>query len=568
MKRFLIFLLFLIFGWHSSAQNFQLKIIGQSDSESKTIDSLGYNSKHQNTKELQEEINKFSIRLIKIGYIDNNMLEFSKAKDSSFIAKINIGEKVKSISIYLGDAKQLNNLITRSKKNDSIEVPYSEIDLFLEQTLQKLEQNGFSLAKLKLVNITRDKSALSATLQVETDQKRILNSITIRYAENGRANKFPKGHLTQINKKYQKIIFNQKVVEQINTDFEKYNFVNQLKYPEILFTKDSTKVYVYLEKRNSNTFDGFLGFANNDNQKIILTGYLDINLQNILGSGEQLSIYWKSDGNDQKTFKASLELPYLFQTPIGLKAQLQVFRQDTTFQNTKTAIDLSYFINYNSRMYLGYHTTESSDIQNSNSTSISDFNNSFLTSSFEYLKSDTNNNLFPIKSKFQTAVGIGKRKITNPTEDSKNNQLTLTVQAMHNIYLNKKNSIHLNSQNSYLNSNRYVVNELFRFGGFNSIRGFAENSLQAYLTTSLLTEYRYVLAPNLYLNTILDYGLAKNKSGSGNSDITENLIGIGLGMGLQTKNGLLKVALANGKTKKQQFEIYNSIIHISYNVKF
>jgi hemolysin activation/secretion protein len=139
---------------------------------------------------------------------------------------------------------------------------------------------------------------------------------------------------------------------------------------------------------------------------------------------------------------------------------------------------------------------------------------------------------------------------------------------MHNIYLNRKNSIHLNSQNFYLNSSRYVVNELFRFGGFNSIRGFAENSLQAYLTTSLLTEYRYILSPNLYLHSILDYGLIKNNSDSGNSDITENLIGIGLGMGIQTKNGLLKLALANGKTKKQQFEIYNTIIHISYNVKF
>ena len=568
MKPFVTILVLFFFGWHTSAQNYQLQIIGQSDFETKTIDSLGYNSKHQNTKALQDEINKFSVKLIQVGYIDTNMLEFTKAKDSCYVAKIALGKKVKSIYLYIGDNKQVNNLITLNKKNDIIEVPYSAIDSFLEQTVQKLEQNGFSLAKLKLINIKRDKSALSATLQVETEQKRVLNSITIRYAENGRVNKFPKGHLKQINKKYQKIIFNQKVVEQINSDFEKYNFVNQVKYPEILFTKDSTKVYVYLEKRNSNTFDGFLGFSNNEKEKIALAGYLDIKLENILGSGEQVAIYWKSDGNDQKTFNASLELPYLLQTPIGLKAQLQVFRQDTTFQNTKTAIDLSYFINYNSRVYFGYYTTESSDIQNLNSTSISDFNNSFLTSSFEYLKSDTNNLLFPIKSKFQTAIGIGKREISNPTENSKNNQLTLTFQAMHNIYLNRKNSIHLNSQNFYLNSSRYVVNELFRFGGFNSIRGFAENSLQAYLTTSLLTEYRYILSPNLYLHSILDYGLIKNNSDSGNSDITENLIGIGLGMGIQTKNGLLKLALANGKTKKQQFEIYNTIIHISYNVKF
>jgi hypothetical protein len=44
------------------------------------------------------------------------------------------------------------------------------------------------------------------------------------------------------------------MVNQIYQDFEKFQFTNQVKYPEILFTKDSTKAYVYLEKRKSNTF--------------------------------------------------------------------------------------------------------------------------------------------------------------------------------------------------------------------------------------------------------------------------------------------------------------------------
>jgi hemolysin activation/secretion protein len=139
---------------------------------------------------------------------------------------------------------------------------------------------------------------------------------------------------------------------------------------------------------------------------------------------------------------------------------------------------------------------------------------------------------------------------------------------MHTIYLNKKNSINLKSQNYYLKSNRYTTNELFRFGGFNSVRGFSENSLQAYLTTSILTEYQYILTPSLYIHSILDYSFYKNKSGTEKADNAQNIAGIGLGMGLQTKNGLLKLALANGHAKNQKFEIYNTIIHISYNVKF
>jgi hypothetical protein len=568
LKTAFLFLLFLIFGQNSSAQNLYLQIIGGSTSETRTIDSISYLRKHKNTKSIQDEISEISSKLSKIGYIDNNLSDFRKANDSSYVTKLNLGKKIKFIHIYIGSDELLNNTITLTQKNNNIELPYPDTDSFLKETIQKLEQKGYALATLKLINIKRDKNTLYADLKFESNKKRKLNSIIIQYSDNTQSNKFPKGHLTQINKKYQNSIFNQKTVEEIYSDFNKFGFVNQIKYPEILFINDTTKVFVYLEKKNSNTFDGFLGFSNDVNSKLTLNGYLDVTLENILAIGEQLSIFWKSDGNDQKTFKAQIEIPYLLKTPIGLKAQIQLFRQDTTFQNTKTAIDLSYFANYNTRIYLGYQSTESSDIQNSNNSSISDFNNSYLTSSFEHTKPDSNNNIFPVKSRFLTSVGIGKRNSNIKFENSENRQFFVNIQATHNLYLNKRNSINLNSQNYYLRSSNYIINELFRFGGFKSVRGFTENSLQAYFATSILTEYRYILSSNLYIHSILDYCLYKNKTGLETSDKTQNLIGVGLGVGLQTKNGLLKLAVANGTAKNQQFEISKSIVHISYNVKF
>jgi hypothetical protein len=568
LKTAFLFLLFLIFGQNCFAQNLHLQIIGGSTSETKIIDSISYLRKHKNTKSVQDEISDISSKLSKIGYIDNNLSDFSKANDTSYVTKLNLGKKIKFIHIYIGSDELLNNTITLTQKNNNIELPYPDTDSFLKETIQKLEQKGYALATLKLINIRRDTNNLYADLKFESNKKRKLNSIIIQYSDNTQSNKFPKGHLAQVNKKYQNSIFKQKTVEEIYSDFNKFGFVNQIKYPEILFTNDTTKVFVYLEKKNSNTFDGFLGFSNDVNSKLTLNGYLDVTLENILAIGEQLSVFWKSDGNDQKTFKAQIEIPYVLKTPIGLKAQIQLFRQDTTFQNTKAAIDLSYFANYNTRIYLGYQSTESSDIQNSNNSSISDFNNSYLTSSFEHTKPDSNNNIFPVKSRFLTSVGIGKRNSNIKFENSENRQFFVNIQAMHTLYLNKRNLINLNSQNYYLRSSNYIINELFRFGGFKSVRGFTENSLQAYFTTSILTEYRYILSSNLYIHSILDYCLYKNKTGLETSDKTQNLIGVGLGVGLQTKNGLLKLAVANGSTKNQQFEISNSIIHISYNVKF
>lgn len=551
-----------------SAQSFRLLISGGNTLETKTIDSLKYSTEHKNTKSINEEIIRVSQKLSEIGYIDNTSLGLNAKNDSIYTVNFTLGKKIKLIHIYIGTNNLFTDLSEQSKKN-TLTLSYIEINSFLKQAIQKLELKGFALARLKLINIKRVGSEIYADLKLESDKKRTLNSITINYGENNQSNPFPRGHFAQINRKYKNSIFNQKIVDEIYTDFEKFGFVNQVKYPEILFTRDTTKVYVYLEKKKSNAFDGFIGFSNNENGKITLNGYLDLKLENILGTGEQLSVYWKSDGNDQKTFNTNIEIPYLLKTPIGLKAQIQLFRQDTTFQNTKTAIDLSYFINYNTRFYVGYQTTESSDIQNSINTSISDFNNSFLTSSFNYRKLDLSNFTFPIKSIFTIATGTGKREINNQLGNStKSNQFFLNIQATHNFTLNKKNIINVNSQNYYLQSDRYIVNELFRFGGFNSIRGFTENSLQAYFISSILTEYRYMLSSNLYVHSILDYCIYKNKLNIEQTDNTEKLLGIGLGFGLQTKNGLLKFAVANGNQQNQQIKFYNTLIHISYNVKF
>ncbi|RTZ08592.1 hypothetical protein EKM03_03075 [Flavobacterium sp. GSP6] len=572
MKHFLIYILLFNLGLHCSAQSFRVLITGKSILETKTIDSLKYNPKHTNTKSIEIELNRLSEDLSRIGYIDNITGPPIQINDSSYRAKIHLGEKIKAIHIYIGSNKKPNLPILlkeEEEEEDTIILPYPEIDFYLRKKIQELEQNGFALAKLKLTNIKRINAVLYANLKIETDKKRILNAITINYEDTNSTTKFPSGHFAQLNRKYKTSIFNQKVLDQIYTDFENFGFISQIKYPEILFTKDTTKVYVYLQKRKSNTFDGFIGFSNNENQKITLNGYLDVQLQNILGTGEQLSVYWKSDGNNQKTFKASVELPYLLKTPIGLKAQIQLFRQDTTFQNTKTAIDLSYFINYNTRFYLGYQKTESSAIQNLNNNPISDFNNSFLTSSFNYIKLNAANSIFSIKSSLTLQSGIGSRVLYTLSENTtKSNQFFINIQGVHNFNLNKKNSIYVNSLNYYLQSNNYVTNELYRFGGFNSVRGFAENSLQAYLMTSLLTEYRYIVSPNLYVHSILDYSIYKDKSAIDQQDKKENLIGIGMGLGLLTKNGLFKLGLASGSTTNQPIEINNTIVHISYNVTF
>jgi hypothetical protein len=555
LNKILISFLLLINIWNLSAQEFQLKILGQNERETKIIDSISYVVKHKNTKSIIDENNSLNVKLNKIGYTESQLLENSKPNDSTFNFKYSLGEKVKSIHLYINKELQQNISNIYEIKNDTLYLPFEEIETFLNSVLKKQENNGFSMAKVKLVNIQKRKESLIADLSITKATKRQVNDIVI----NG-YDKFPIGHKKNLIRLYRNKVFNQKNLERLYNDIEKFRFVKQSKYPEILFTKDSTKIYVYLEKTKPNTFDGFIGFNNDENRKLIFSGYLDLILNNILNSGEKLSLYWKSNGQDQKTFNFGIELPYIFKSPIAIKADLNIFKQDSTFQNTKIGIDLGYYFNYNSRLYLGYQSTESSDIQNINTTSLSDFENTFLTTSFEFLNFKNDDFLFPEKTHFELKIGTGKRD----SKIIKDTQFFGSMLLKHNFYLNEKNSVNIKSQNFYLQSENYIVNELQRFGGINSIRGFIENSLQGNLFGSILSEYRYTLSPSLYVHSIIDYAYIQDKTSNSN----QNLLGIGFGFGLLSKNGLFNLVYANGSTNNQTIKLSNSIVHISFKANF
>lgn len=570
MKTLLYLFLTAFISLQCHAQHFELKIVGESNSEDKSIDSIIYLRKHKTTKSINDEIQLFSDKLSTRGYIDNRIITNIRTNDSLFTVKFNLKEKINAIHIYVSNENPILKTIFSDLKNDTLIIPYEEIESLLNKKLNQLENLGYAFTKLKLTNIHRKKNTLYANLDFKSEKKREISSIILNHTQNNQSNIFPKGHLKQIEKKYTGKTFNQETATEIYNDFEKFSFIKQSKFPEILFTKDSTKIYIYLEKRKANTFDGYIGFSNDDSKKITLNGYLDINLENTLRSGEEFSLYWKSDGNKQTTFRTKLEIPYLFKTPTSLRAELEIFKQDSIFQNTKTAIALGYYIKYNSHLYLGYQSTESSDIQNTNSKSIQDYKNHFTTATFEYKKTTPENFTSPNKINIIITTGLGKRTNTNSITDktNENKQYYTNIDLSNIFYLNTKNSLYIRSKNYYLLSDSYLTNELYRFGGINSIRGFAENSLQGNSTNLLITEYRYHASSNLYLHTILDYGIYQDKTSIENNKKTNNLISVGLGLGLLTRNGLLKIILANGSTTEDKIKFYNSILNISYNVKF
>lgn len=564
MQKTLILLLIIstFFSSEILCQNFYLEIKGSNEIETQTIDSLDYLNKHADFLSITSEIEFIRKTLFKIGYIENSASQILKINDSLFSTSINLKTKFESIHIYYNrDTFDISTIkkISNNIKENYFELPFSKIENALNTINAETIKNGLPFSQLYLSEISiKDKLHLKANLIIKNQkEKRTIDNIIIKGYE-----KFPLSYLKHFLKIKKTQRFDLNTIKLKAEQLSNLRFANQIKPPEVLFSKDSTSLYLYLKKSQSNNFDGFLGFGTNeDTNNLEFDGYLNLNLTNNLNYGESFRLLYKSDENEQKTFNINATLPYLFKTPIGVDLQLQIFKRDSSFTTVNQSAKLHYQINPKHKVYVGLTNLESNNLLTLNTTpNIVDYKTSYFNLAYEYIKPQIENQLFPINSKFYIETNFGNRKQTNSNE--KQTQLFLDTYKIFN--LNDKNSFYLRGNASILSSNDYLENELARFGGINSIRGFEENSLYASLYGLINTEYRYQLNQSIYLHSITDVAYLENKL----STTKEKLFGYGFGFGILTKAGLFKFNYANGKLQNQKFELSNSKIHISLTTVF
>ena len=535
------------------AQELTLSIKAEKPISQGTKDSLRMNTSFKDFAVLKKEADTVYLKLQRMGYIDSELLQLQKENDSSYTADFFLGKKYGELTVFYSrvdfNKKELKGVASEIT-DEYFVLPFETIPISLRKLTTIRNQKGNAFARLHLTEFEKDDdNKLSATLIVDNGNIRTIDSIAIKGYE-----KFPRSFLKYYAGIKKGKLFNQKKLVAQSENLNSLGFVSAIKPPEALFRKDSTTVYFYLEKQNNNLFDGILGFATDEEtQKLVFNGYLNLELNNNLNYGEQLLLNYKADGKEQVNFRAKVTLPYLLKTPFGLSGELKIFKRDSTFITTEQQLRTTYQINPKSTTYIGYKGYDSSNLLDIAvaGTPVEDFKSKFFIAGASYIKPQ-NKKLFPIKTLISLDGGVGVRE----KEGSSDDQVRIET-LLNNIFnLNYKNSIFVQNITSVLFSDTYLVNELFRFGGINSIRGFNENSIDASLFS--------VINEGVYAHSIIDVGYFENETLS----LKQNLYSFGFGLGLNTRAGLFKFNIANGNTENQDFSFSNTKIHISISSKF
>ncbi|MAZ26385.1 MAG: hypothetical protein CL868_04810 [Cytophagaceae bacterium] len=486
--------------------------------------------------------------LQKMGFITSTV-DSLKRMGNNYVAFLNPGKKTQYILARYTDMilETYSDELNLRHENKKIWIPFNQTTFILKRFNLLEAKNGRPLSMVSLENIKNKDTLLVADVVLNRSKTRKLDSIAIVGYE-----KFPRSFITLGTGLKTGKIFDQVNIASKLDLLNDLNFADVVKPAEILFRESETIAYTYLEKKSANRLDGFLGFGTNEETgKLRINGNLEIRLLNNLNYGESLEINYRGDGNDQRALDAHVQLPYILRTPVGLTAGINLFRKDSTFSTTSQNLELLYKINNRLHLNAGLKHETSSRLNSINLINIKNYSKNFITTGIVFLN-PSNNPLTGNLDLIRLSAGVGSRK----TEGARTPQGFVDGTFERTFRINSKYHFFLRNNTQALFSKNYFDNELYRFGGMQTIRGFAENSLVAGSHTSFMSEFRYIPVNGLVLNSIFDASYYEN-------DLVNDFIySAGAGISLLTASSVLKINVAN-PISNSGFKFSDTIFHIS-----
>lgn len=550
----------------------KLNIFSESDKSIGELKALKYRSDFADTLSRNKELNNYFLKLFDMGYltasIDSTL--FYDKEQSIFV---NAGKEFKWVKLETGNVDEvLLNAVGYNERSFSGQ-PFSgrRFSQLQKRIIAECENNGYPFAMLKLDSVIISSNTINAKLNLQKGDLVTIDSVLIK----GTAKIKPAYIISYLNLKKGNV-YREKNIVAISARLKELPMVSELKPYGVEFYEDKARVVLYLENKRASQIDGIIGVLPDAGEqgKVVVTGDARVRLFSSFGRGELIDFNWKQPAVKTQDLKIKINYPFLFSSPFAIDAGLNIYKKDSTFTDVLQMVGFHYLMpgNNSFRVY----------ITNKNSSLISNSTLEFLTvlpayadvntltygAGFKFEKLDYRLN--PRKGyTIEVSAGIGTKKIKKNSNikeelynglDLNTNQYNSELSADYYFPIGKRMVFNTGVKGAYFYAPEIFNNELLRFGGLKSLKGFDEESIFATEFYMAKLEYRYILEQNSYLFTFFNSAYYANQSRIQN--IFDTPVGFGAGITFETKLGIFSLNYALGK----QFS--NPILFRSAKVHF
>lgn len=499
------------------------------------------------------------------GYISASIDSVIKSKNPIVLdVFIYAGQLYKQIKIhyeaqYYDILRQVNSAYIDSDFKDLSRVEYEN-----QKIVAYLENNAYPFGKVQLDSVEMTKDTLFAFLLIDRAER--ITYDTIKVKGNFKiSNSFLYGYTgLKPNEAYntQKVLGIEKLINDLP-------FAEQIGATELKYRKDKIDVFLPVKSRSNNRFDGILGILPNDKTtgKTVLTGEVNIFLQNVFRSAESINFQWKKLESSSQQLDVDFKIPYIFNTNLGVSAGLNLHKQDSTFLNSEMKTGVQFY--YQGQNYVGFQYKNKSSsilskdtllIQQFKPFSINSYGLTFTYRSLDYFFNPKRG----IDISVEANIGTKSQRIGEDAAESQV-QYDGAYKVKWYLPLGKKHTLLIADQVSFLMTDELYKNELYRIGGLNSLRGFLESSIYASTYNIFTLEYRFIFERNSAIFAFFDGAWYEKKLEPYYSDYP---LGFGLGLFFKTQAGIFTISYAMGQQENQDINIKNAKIHFGFINKF
>lgn len=539
----------------------------------KQDDSLSYfeekTPSFSSKDELIQNLRKIQNKKIKKGYVLASIDQIEWQNDTAFV-KMYLGEQFQRIHITFDDENR--HILRRTPRiNERLiaQLPFEPemVETLLNSIHDYLSNTGYPFAKvyLKIDKIQPDIS--SAHLHIEKGNLVRIQKIHIR-GETKIKEKYIQNAISIKEGDY----YSSKEIQRISQRIEQIQFINEIRSYEILFTPEGAEIYLYLESAPVSSINGIVGIQPNPiTQKTSLTGDIRLKLKNIVNQGESLEMNWKSVQPKTQELKIDFDFPFLFNTPFGIEAKFHLFKLDSTYLRTNFHLGVRYYFTGGSYLKAFYQANNSNLLYGATSLSLSggnfatvrthNYGLGFYRQYVDYLPNPSTG--FNI----QADITIGKRNSILPESDSTSTTTTgrANLRLEYFFPITRRNVIRLANYTTSYYAPVIYQNELSRFGGLTTQRGFNEETLLATTLSTFTLEYRFLVDRNSHAFAFYDQSIYEKNDGN---YVRDTPFGFGVGYSFGTRLGIFSISYALGKQFDNPIQIRDGKVHFGYTAYF
>lgn len=440
----------------------------------------------------------------------------------------------------------------------------------LNNEKQYWSNQGYPFSTVQICDIEKDERGYSTNIlvdkgpQIQFDTVFLINEINTSKAYLEKSLSIERGSL-----------YSEKSFRKLNNSISRLQYISLEKEPDIAFEDGLATIYLDLREENTNSFEGILGLLPNQSSgNVLITGYLDLALNNLFQSGKEFKFNWNRFDSKSQSIDLEYTHPFFLDTKLIFDLDFSLLKQDTTFFNQQFGISTGSYLGNVGFWNIGYSRTNANLISSQPEVIKSENILDFKTDQYRFTASHNNYDAsFGYKGgwKISASSALGqKRMIRNLNLDEsfydtikiKSSLINLELKGKYQKIIQKQLAIYQQLDFGAIYNEQVLNNEMYRIGGLMSLRGFNENFFFASQYALSRLELRQYFERKSYFMILYDQLIYKNAFQK------DNPFGLGVGFTIASSNSLFNFAVALGKSEGIPMDVSNAKIHFGYTSQF